>query len=174
MGFRARIQKWVVISFSRGSSQPTYPLSPALAGGFFTTEKPGGPYILTLWRAICRGGWGVWAGTRWVIGRQILEGDWGCIPSLLIMVPKSKPHQPLFVWSRSCGWQSRDCEILTSLTFGFEVPVFLPFLSWTWQWVWGSQRAHFLDLCYLAEHGLSALVCWEPTDWWKAGYRSGR
>ena len=60
----------------------------------------------TLWRAICGGGWGVWAETRWVIGRQILEGDWGCIPSLLITLPKLKPHQPLFVWSRSCGWQS--------------------------------------------------------------------
>ena len=32
----ARILEWVVISFSRGSSQPR-----ASAGGFFTTEPPG-------------------------------------------------------------------------------------------------------------------------------------
>ena len=33
---QARILEWVATSFSRGS-----PLSPALAGGFFTTEIPG-------------------------------------------------------------------------------------------------------------------------------------
>ena len=41
---QARILEWVAISFSRGSSQPTDKLtSPALAGGFFTTEPPGKP-----------------------------------------------------------------------------------------------------------------------------------
>ena len=34
---QARIQKWVAISFFRSS----WPMSPALAGGFFTTEPPG-------------------------------------------------------------------------------------------------------------------------------------
>ena len=41
---QARILEWVAISFSRGSSQPgTEPMSPALAGAFFTTEPPGRP-----------------------------------------------------------------------------------------------------------------------------------
>ena len=41
---QARIQEWVAISFSRGSSWPRdKPVSPALAGGFFTTEPPGKP-----------------------------------------------------------------------------------------------------------------------------------
>ena len=45
--FQARILKWVAIS-SRGSSRPrdqthASPASPALAGGFFTTEPPGKP-----------------------------------------------------------------------------------------------------------------------------------
>ena len=40
--------KWVAISFSRASSQTrTEPVSPALAGGFFTTEPPG--KLLYLW-----------------------------------------------------------------------------------------------------------------------------
>ena len=34
--------EWVAISFSRGSSPPRIePKSPALAGGFFTTEPSG-------------------------------------------------------------------------------------------------------------------------------------
>ena len=41
---QARILEWVAISFSRGSSQPKdqspSPVSPALAGTFFTTEPP--------------------------------------------------------------------------------------------------------------------------------------
>ena len=45
--FQARILKWVAIS-SRGSSRArdqtqASPASPALAGGFFTTEPPGKP-----------------------------------------------------------------------------------------------------------------------------------
>ena len=44
---QVRIQEWVAISYSRGSSQPglkpTSPLSPALAGGFFSPEPPGKP-----------------------------------------------------------------------------------------------------------------------------------
>ena len=43
--FQARIQEWVAIFSSRRSSQPgikpTSPASPALAGGFFTTEPSG-------------------------------------------------------------------------------------------------------------------------------------
>ena len=45
--FQARILEWVAISYSRESSQPgiksMFPGSPALAGGFFTTEPPGKP-----------------------------------------------------------------------------------------------------------------------------------
>jgi len=41
---QARILEWVAISFSRGSSQPRdqthISMSPALAGGFFTTAPP--------------------------------------------------------------------------------------------------------------------------------------
>ena len=44
---QVRIPEWVAISYSRGSSQPgiepASPLSPALAGGFFSTEPPGKP-----------------------------------------------------------------------------------------------------------------------------------
>ena len=44
---RARILEWVAISFSRGSSDPgVEPVSPALAGGFFTAEPPGSPYLV--------------------------------------------------------------------------------------------------------------------------------
>ena len=40
--FQARIMEWVAISSSRGSSDPGIePGSPALGGGFFTTEPPG-------------------------------------------------------------------------------------------------------------------------------------
>ena len=39
---QARVPEWVVISFSRGSSRPRIEsVSPAVAGGFFTTEPPG-------------------------------------------------------------------------------------------------------------------------------------
>ena len=41
---QARIVERVAISFSRGSSRPVIePTSPALAGGFFTSEPPGKP-----------------------------------------------------------------------------------------------------------------------------------
>ena len=40
--FQARILDWVAISFSRDLSNPGIkPMSPALAGGFFTSEPPG-------------------------------------------------------------------------------------------------------------------------------------
>ena len=46
---QAWIMEWVAISFSMGSSQPGIepmsPASPALAGGIFTTEPPGKPFI---------------------------------------------------------------------------------------------------------------------------------
>ena len=51
---QARILEWVAISFSRDLPDHgigvTNPASPALAGGFFTTEPPGKPapyYIVT-------------------------------------------------------------------------------------------------------------------------------
>ena len=41
---QAKILEWVAIAFSRGSSQPRGQIqSPALGGGFFTTELPGKP-----------------------------------------------------------------------------------------------------------------------------------
>ena len=41
---RERILEWVAISYSRGSPDPGIePMSPALAGGFFTAEPPGKP-----------------------------------------------------------------------------------------------------------------------------------
>ena len=47
---QARILEWVAISYSRGFSQPRdQPVSPALAGGFFTTEPPGRPFSKSLW-----------------------------------------------------------------------------------------------------------------------------
>ena len=50
---QARILEWVVIFFSRGSSQPRdWTQASCLAGGFFTTEPPGKPprtmYLLLL------------------------------------------------------------------------------------------------------------------------------
>ena len=42
--FQARIMEWVAISFSRDLPEPEIkPMSPALAGRFFTTEEPGKP-----------------------------------------------------------------------------------------------------------------------------------
>ena len=47
---QSRILEWIVISYSRGSSQPRVQpsslLSPALAGRFFTTTPPGRPGYL--------------------------------------------------------------------------------------------------------------------------------
>ena len=43
---KARILKWVAISFSKDLPDPgTEPASPALAGRFFATEPPGKPLI---------------------------------------------------------------------------------------------------------------------------------
>ena len=45
--FQARMLEWVGISFSRGSPDSEIkPMSPALAGGFFTIVPPGKPPIL--------------------------------------------------------------------------------------------------------------------------------
>ena len=45
---QARILKWVVISSSRNLPYPgTEPMSPIVAGGFFTMEPPGKPYRST-------------------------------------------------------------------------------------------------------------------------------
>ena len=42
---QTRIQEWVAISFSRGSSLPgIQPASPSLAGRLFTAEPPGKPH----------------------------------------------------------------------------------------------------------------------------------
>ena len=59
---QARKLGWVAISFSRGSSQPKgqthipSPVSPALAGRFFTIESPGKPLSKTsreaLWETV--------------------------------------------------------------------------------------------------------------------------
>ena len=48
--FQARILEWVVICPSPGDLpgsgiKPESPVSPALAGGFFTTEPPGKPHL---------------------------------------------------------------------------------------------------------------------------------
>ena len=46
-GSGSRIIKWVAISFSRDLPDPGMePVSPALAGGFFTAEPPGKPWFL--------------------------------------------------------------------------------------------------------------------------------
>ena len=43
---QARVLEWIAISFSNGSLDTRIePVSPALAGGFFTTEPPGKPHI---------------------------------------------------------------------------------------------------------------------------------
>ena len=47
--FQARILEWVAISSSRDLPNPGIEVgSPASAGGFFTTEPPGGPIIPTI------------------------------------------------------------------------------------------------------------------------------
>ena len=46
--FQSRLLEWVPIPSSRGFScprEPVSPVSPALAGGLFTTEPPGKPHI---------------------------------------------------------------------------------------------------------------------------------
>ena len=44
--FQARILEWVAIFFSRDLPRPGIePMSPALVGGFFTTEPSGKPVI---------------------------------------------------------------------------------------------------------------------------------
>ena len=44
---QARILEWVAISFSGDLPTPGIkPVSPALAGGFFTAEPPGKPLVL--------------------------------------------------------------------------------------------------------------------------------
>ena len=44
--FQARTLEWVAISFSKALPDPGIePEAPALAGGFFTVELPGKPYI---------------------------------------------------------------------------------------------------------------------------------
>ena len=40
---QARILEWVAISFSRGSSRPMFPVSPALKADSFTSESLGKP-----------------------------------------------------------------------------------------------------------------------------------
>ena len=58
--FQAGMLVWVIISFSRGSSwldergiEPMSPVSPALAGRFFTTEPPGKPsFSVNTWKII--------------------------------------------------------------------------------------------------------------------------
>ena len=41
---QAKIQEWLAISYTRGSSDSGIkPVFPALAGGFFTSEPPGNP-----------------------------------------------------------------------------------------------------------------------------------
>ena len=44
---QARVLEWVAISFSGDLPDPGIkPVSPALAGGFFTAEPPGKPLVL--------------------------------------------------------------------------------------------------------------------------------
>ena len=51
---QARILEWLAISSSRGSSQQRIEsASPALAGGFFTTEPPGKPCLLMMFVNYC-------------------------------------------------------------------------------------------------------------------------
>ena len=60
---QARIVEWVAISYSRGSSWPSYKLcliSPALGGGFFTTS--------TTWEDLCQ--------TEWLINSQSEQSLW--------------------------------------------------------------------------------------------------
>ena len=50
---QARILEWIAISFSLDLPHPVVePSSPALAGGFFTTEPPGKPIIYSTWLII--------------------------------------------------------------------------------------------------------------------------
>ena len=45
---QARMLEWAAISSSKNCPNPGIkPVSPALAGGFFTTEPPGKPFIST-------------------------------------------------------------------------------------------------------------------------------
>ena len=60
---QARVLEWVAISSSRGFFDPGInPLSlafPALAGGFFTTEQPGKPFLFCVFYSL-------WVGKLWM------------------------------------------------------------------------------------------------------------
>ena len=50
---QARILEWVAISFSRESSRPRRePMSPALAGGFSTSEPPGKSQLSSIYQQL--------------------------------------------------------------------------------------------------------------------------
>ena len=74
---QARILEWVAISFSRGYSNPGIkPVSPALAGGFFTTEPPRKPEFTMRYSLYSLGGFRKGRGTRdqianihWIMGK---------------------------------------------------------------------------------------------------------
>ena len=76
--FQARILEWVPISYSRDLPDPGIePTSPALAGGFFSTEPPGKPHMPTRMVQIkmtdkskCRHGHGT--------TETIIHGQWEC------------------------------------------------------------------------------------------------
>ena len=75
--FQAGILEWVAISFSRGYSNPGIkPVSPALAGGFFTTEPPRKPEFTMRYSLYSLGGFRKGRGTRdqianihWIMGK---------------------------------------------------------------------------------------------------------
>ena len=122
--FQAKILQWVVIFYSRESPWPGIrPMSPALAGGFFTTAPPGEPDAMVLWERQ-RGSmlemesgslsWEVSIGQRpeyahsgwWLCPEWLLSS---CLHLTALPKPSHPPSQPVtFSWNPDLStWSDR-------------------------------------------------------------------
>ena len=93
---QAKILGWFAISFSRGSSQVRdWTVSPALAGGFFTSEPPEKPLTTFI--------------HRWLSTQQVFCFFWLCSVACGILVPWPgiRPVSPeMEMWNRN-HWTTR-------------------------------------------------------------------
>ena len=130
---QARILEWVAMPFSRRSSLPRIePMSPTLAGGFFTTEPPEILYFLFV-----NFSWVTCSTAQWNHAVMVWVALWGC--------PRGKALKPLATsqwgsdaWKhtgspcwilRGAGWQP-DCILAQDLTQNH--PARLCLGSWLW------------------------------------------
>ena len=95
----ARILGWVVISYSRGPPDPGIkPVSPAMAGGFFTNEPPGKPRDTDQFSSVQSLSWVQLFATPWSAAHQaslFIANSW----SLLKLMPLSLWCHPTISFS---------------------------------------------------------------------------